>query len=133
MRRGAAMIWGARSLARNAAVVLLLHVALRLARASEVVADSTESNDAVDRLRRDSDQILIEHVKGVDDSQVTLSLFIGLLILAAMVLVILGLLGMPAPRPHVRLVPIRLSEKRQVPPAMLFPGNEQPPPPQPQW
>ncbi|KAL1419501.1 hypothetical protein MTO96_025409 [Rhipicephalus appendiculatus] len=96
------MIWGTRSLVRNAAIVLLLHVALRLARASEVVADSTESNDAVDRLRRDSDQILIEHVKGVDDSQVTLSLFIGLLILGAVVVVVLIFLGC--------LLLVRLSE-----------------------
>ncbi|KAH8025294.1 hypothetical protein HPB51_005765 [Rhipicephalus microplus] len=96
------MTWGTRSLVRNAAAMLLLHMALSSARASEAITKSAESNDAADRLRRDSDQIFIEHVKGVDDSQVTLSLFIGLLILGAVVVVVLIFLGC--------LLLVRLSE-----------------------
>nr|XP_050040387.1 uncharacterized protein LOC126537419 [Dermacentor andersoni] len=90
------MIWGARSLVRNATVVLLLNYVLLSAKASLVVASSSKSTAAVDRLRRHDDQlseVLIEHVKGADDTQAALSVFLGLLIIGAVILVVLFFLG----------------------------------------
>ncbi|KAH6937270.1 hypothetical protein HPB50_026238 [Hyalomma asiaticum] len=90
------MTWGARSLVRIATMAFAINLALRSAKASEVVAHSTESTTAGDRLRRDSDQmseVFIEHVNGADDSQAALSIFIGLLILGGVVIVVLIFLG----------------------------------------
>ncbi|KAH7952928.1 hypothetical protein HPB49_002641 [Dermacentor silvarum] len=90
------MTWGARSLVCNATAVLLLDLALISAKTSLVIAGSPKSTAAVDRLRRDDDQrseVFIEHVKGVDDTQAALSLFIGFLILGGVILVVLFFLG----------------------------------------